>query len=444
VLAAGPLGGAAGAGLEAVELAIRTAMTRLGGSLLEGLLAGDAGHRGPRAACRAGHQAQFVSYRDKTVGTVVGPITLTRAWYHCAACGRGLAPRDDELGVAGETMSPGLRKMTARAAAAVPFAKAAALVGELAGITLTGSRAGRSAEADGTAAARLIETQAAAITARQVIPLPPAGPADLLYVAIDGTGVPMVPAETEGRDGKGADGRARTREAKLACLFTQTTTDDDGYPVRDPGSSSYLATFAPAAKFGVLIAAEARRRGAGHIRQLTVLGDGAAWIWNLATQHFPQATQIVDLYHAREHLHELGNLIAFLLGTGYPGWLAARLHELDAGDIGALLAAARALPLAGRKARERDKALAYFQTNAHRMRYAHFRSLGMFVGSGTVEAGCKAVIGQRLKLSGMRWSQPGATGILTLRCQQASNRWEEIWQHPHNQTQPADLTRQAS
>ena len=78
------------------------------------------------------------------------------------------------------------------------------------------------------------------------------------------------------------------------------------------------------------------------------------------------------------------------------------------------------------------------------MRYAHLRSLGMFTGSGAVEAGCKAVIGQRLKLSGMRWTVPGAASIATLRCQEASNRWEEIWHRPHNQTPAADLTRQAS
>ena len=97
----------------------------------------------------------------------------------------------------------------------------------------------------------------------------------MLYVAIDGTGVPMVTAETEGRDGKGEDGRAHTREVKLCCAFTQTTTDEDGRPVRDPRSSSYLATFAPAAQFGTLMAAEARRRGVGHVRQLIILGDGA-------------------------------------------------------------------------------------------------------------------------------------------------------------------------
>jgi hypothetical protein len=431
--AAGSL--AAGAGLEAAERAIRGGLIRLGAGVLEDLLAADAGHAGPRAGCGAGHQAPFAGYRDKTVDTVLGPVTLRRAWYHCPECGHGFAPRDQQLGVAGQSMSPGLRKMTARAAAAVPFTAAAKLISELAGITLTGRRAGRRAEADGRAAAAVIEAQAAAITARQVVPLPPAGPVpDMLYIAIDGTGVPMVPAATEGRPGKGDDGRARTREVKLCCCFTQTSLDEQGRPVRDFASSSYLATFAPAAGFGILMAAEARRRGAAHVRQLAILGDGAAWIWNLASQHFPEATQIVDLYHAREHLHELGKIVEFMLGTGYSDWLAARLADLDNGDVPAILAAARALPLATRKARDRDSALHYFETNACRMHYARFRSLGMFVGSGTIEAGCKTIAGQRCKLSGMRWTEHGATGILTLRCLESSNRWEEIWPQPHNHT----------
>ncbi len=406
--------------------------------MLEPLLAADPGYRGPRAGCGRGHQAGFAGYRDKTVDTVLGPVSIRRAWYHCGECGHGFAPRDGELGVAGASMSPGLAKMTARAAAAVPFAAAANLVGELAGITLTSKRAGRRAEADGQAAARVIQAQAAAITARQIVPLPPPTPApDMLYIAIDGTGVPIIPAETEGRPGKGDDGRARTREVKLCCCFTQTSTDEAGRPVRDPASSSYLATFAPAAEFGTLMAGEARRRGASHIRQLIILGDGAAWIWNLAGQHFPAATQIADLYHAREHLHDLAKLLEFMLGDHKQAWLDARLTDLDNGDIPAICTAARAFPLTGRKAEDLKTALGYFQHNAHRMRYAHFKSLGMFIGSGAVEAGCKAVVAQRCKLSGMRWTQAGATGILTLRCLQASHRWEEIWTQPSNQTPAA-------
>jgi hypothetical protein len=408
---------------------------QLGRSVLEPLLAADAGYRGPRAVCPCGQQAGFVSYRDKTVDTVLGPVTLTRAWYHCGACGHGFAPRDGELGVAGQTMSPGLAKMTDRAAAAVPFAPAARLVGELAGIGLTAKRLGRHAEADGRAAAAVTEARAAAITARQVVPLPPPPPApDMLYIAVDGTGVPMVAAETEGRDGKGEDGRAHTREVKLCCVFTQTSLDAGGRPVRDPASSSYLATVAPAAPFGTLMAGEALRRGAAHVRQLVVLGDGAVWIWNLAARHFPEATQVVDLYHAREHLHELARFLEFILGDHNQDWLEQRLADLDNGDIPAICAAARAFPLTGPKADGLQTALGYFEHNAHRMRYAHFKSLGMFTGSGAVEAGCKSIAGQRLKLSGMRWTQPGATGILTLRCLQASDRWEEIL------TQPAHTT----
>ena len=123
-----------------------------------------------------------------------------------------------------------------------------------------------------------------------------------------------------------------------------------------------------------------------------------------------------------------------MLGDQHQDWLAERSDELDAGDIDAITAAARVFPMTGTKAEALDTALGYFETNAPRMRYKHFRSCGLFVGSGAVEAGCKAVIGQRLKLSGMHWSQPGATGILILRCQQASGRWEEIWQHPPNRS----------
>jgi hypothetical protein len=410
---------------------IRAGLIRLGASVLEDLLAADPGHAGRRAGCGCGQHAEMVSRRDKTVDTVLGRVLIRRAWYHCTACGHGFAPRDAQLGIAGQGMSPGLRKMCARAAAAVPFAAAARLIGELAGITLTGKRAGRRAEADGQAAAAVIEAHAAAITAREIVPLPPAPPRpDILYVAIDGTGVPVTAAEAEGRPGKGEDGTARTREVKLAVAFTQTAADEDGRPVRDPASSSYVATFAPAAAFGTLMAAEARRRGAGHIRQMVILGDGAAWIWNLAGQHFPGATQVVDLFHAREHLHDLAKLLEFMLGSGKDDWLAARLAELDDGNIGAICAAARTFPLMGKKARDLQTALGYFEHNACRMCYAHFRKLGMFAGSGAVEAGCKAIVAQRCKLSGMRWTLPGAHGILTLRCLDASGRWEETWTQP--------------
>ncbi len=131
--------------------------------------------------------------------------------------------------------------------------------------------------------------------------------------------------------------------------------------MRDPDSTSYLASFAPAAEFSTQVHAEARRRGADHIRQLVVLGDGAPWIWYLATAILPEATPIVDLYHGRKHLHALAAGLAGVLSDQHPDWLAARLDELDAGDIEALVTATGRLHphLPDDTARETSKALAY-------------------------------------------------------------------------------------
>jgi hypothetical protein len=412
-------------------------MLQAGCGMLGRLLAADPGYRGPRVPCGQGHEAGLVAYRDKVIDTVLGPAALTRAWYHCATCGHGFAPRDAELGVAGASMSPGLTAMNDQAAAAGPFAKAARLLEVLAGVRLTVKRVERAAEASGAAAAQAIRGRAGLIAGRKLVPLPPSPLPDKLYAAIDGTGVPVTAKETAGRDGKAEDGRARTREVKLAVFFTQDRLDAKGYPVRDQDSSSYVATFEPASAFAGLVEAEGIRRGARHVRQMTILGDGAAWIWGIASSKFPEATQVVDLFHAREHLHDLARLLEFMLGDRTDDWLAARLEDLDYGDIDGICAAARAYPLAGVKKDQLDTALGYFENNAPRMRYKWFRSRGLFVGSGAVEAGCKSVIGQRLKLSGMHWTVGGADAIATLRCQQASRPEDQIWSAPRNQTRTA-------
>jgi len=372
---------------------LRAGLLRLGGAMLGEALSADPGHRGPRADCGHGHEAVFAGYREKVTDTVLGPVTLRRAWYHCADCGHGLAPRDAELGVAGTSMSPGLTAMNDLAAAAGPFAGAARLLEELAS------------------------------------PLP-----DKLYAAIDGTGVPMTGRETAGRDGKGEDGRARTREVKLGVFFTQDKLDADGRPVRDRASTSIIATFEPASVFAGLVRAEGIRRGADHVRQLTILGDGAAWIWGIATAKFPEATQVVDLYHAREHLHSLTRSLEFMLLDRKEEWLAGRLEDLDYGDIDGIEAAVREYPLEGVKKDEVERELGYFLNNAPRMRYHWFRSRGLFVGSGVVEASCKTIVGQRLKQAGMHWTLAGADAIIALRCKEASSQWEAIGNHRHNQT----------
>lgn len=335
------------------------------------------------------------------------------------------------------SLSPGLRSMVDRVGETVAFAKGSKLLGELAGISLGAKRIERAAEADGATLVEAADRDAKAMDPGNLLPLPVGEAPQKLYVVMDGTGVPMVGSELAGRKGKAPDGKARTREVKLAVCFTQTEPDDEGYPVRDPGSSSYVATFGPAEHFGVLVEAEARRRGSDRAGCVVVLGDGSPWIWNLAESHFPAATHIVDLYHASEHIHDLAKLIAPQLGKRYHRWVDDRIAQLDAGDIEGLCQAARALKLSVPADVVVEAALAYFETNAERMRYAAFRAAGHFVGSGTVESGCKAVIGQRLELSGMRWAEHGAAGIAALRCQEASGRWEQTWQRINTQTSVA-------
>jgi hypothetical protein len=146
----------------------------------------------------------------------------------------------------------------------------------------------------------------------------------------------------------------------------------------------------------------------------------------MAEDLYPHATHIVDIYHAREHLHDLANHLAFI--TPDPAqWLVSRSEELDAGNIRAILAAARQYPLAGVKAEELDKKLGYFERNARRMRYADFKKLGMFTGSGAIEGGIKAIVVQRAKQAGMHWTTDGAADIIALRTQHASGRWDELW-----------------
>jgi hypothetical protein len=239
----------------------------------------------------------------------------------------------------------------------------------------------------------------------------------------------MLKTELIGRSGKQPDGSAKTREVKLGCVFTQTKTDEEGLPVRDYQSTSYVGSFEPAQEFGTRIRAEAFRRGLGRARKAVFLGDGAAWIWELARVNFPDAIQILDLFHALVHLHIL---CEGLYGPGSPAAVRmehqwAELFKQD--KVLAVIAAARArLKFMGTQPDDTlEKQIAYFENHQHRMLYLTYRNQGLFYGSGVVEAGCKAVVGQRLKQSGMFWSETGAQNILSLRCTLLSNLWDLCW-----------------
>ena len=413
--------------LEATEMATRTTMHQIGGRGLEQLLNADGGgYRGARIPCGHGHPAEFVEYRRKQVTTVLAPVTVQRAYYHCAPCGGGLLPKDRELDIVGTTFSPGVRRMLGRVGGQEAFAAGRRDLAELAGVRVTTKAVeriaeGLGAEVEATASVERTAALSGKVVALKAVPR--------LYIAIDGTGVLMVPPETEGRPGKDATGRAKTREAKLGCVFTQTSRDEKGRPGRDTDSTTYVGAIEPAEAFGRRIYAEAVRRGVPRAAQVIVLGDGAPWIWGIAAEHFPGAIQIVDLYHARAHLADLGKLLYGPGSAASKSWTAARREALDAGDVEAVVAALERLRPRGTETQNAARqARGYFETNAVRMRYARFRRQGLFIGSGVVEAGCKTIVGLRLKQSGMRWTVRGANAIIALRCADLSGRWEEFWE----------------
>lgn len=398
--------------MEFIERGLRSAVHRDAAAMLSGLL-NDPRHQGQPDPARPGEKRY--RYRAKVVETLFGPILLERDYLCAPGAGEGRAPLDERLGLI-EGYSPALARIMVRVAAQQSFEAA---------------EDDLKAYADVDVEARAIARMANAIAPQmEAVRKPPASPAPIpiLYVEADGTGVPVRKSEALGHKAKEGEGDARTREVKLGCVFTQSVTDGKGHPLRDPDSTTYVASFQPAADFGGLLRREAFARGMANASQMVFLGDGAAWVWELARVNFPQATCILDFYHAAEHL---GTLAGSLYGadTGKSKTRAKRWRILLAADrIDAILKRARAdLPQEAAAREAVEKQLAYFERNRERMLYATFRSKGFFIGSGIVEAGCKTVVGKRVKNSGMFWTVEGAQNILTLRTALLGHHFDSDW-----------------
>lgn len=421
---------AGGVDLEALEVAVRAAVLNVGADLLEQLLEPvGVGRRKEEVRCSCGAVMASHGVRGKRVQTLLGDVAFSRSVYRCPVCGAARCPGDEELDIVATSHSPGVRRQVTRLGAKETFQETSEDMRELAGVKVPRKEAERIAEGVGEDMARW--TGAERDLCRFQEPPPPESPGtiDTLYIEFDGTGVPMVPHEVAGRKGKQPDGTAKTREAKLGCVFTQTTFDEDGRPVRDPGTTTFTGAIEPAAPFGNRIYAEAARRGLFEAKRVVILTDGAEWIRNIAQTHFPGAIHIIDLYHARQHLVDLCKRLFDRDIKALNRWKDRWWDDLDKGDIEKIVREARdALPRDPQLAREAQTAIGYFEKNEDRMRYAGFKAQGMFVGSGVVEAGCKHIIGQRLKQSGMEWTVRGANAIIELRCVEASNRTEDYWE----------------
>ena len=410
---------------QAIETeARRVALQLMGQAVARRLNADRRDEQGPHLPCPCGAKARLAGRRPKTFTTALGALTLKRAWYHCDSCHHGFSPRDRALGMEDTFVSPAALRMMGIAAARTSFAGASALLRELAGLGVAPKTVERHAEALG----REIASDECAVIESE--------PCDAatVYLGLDGTGVPVRSTEVEGRGGKQPDGSAKTREAKLAVVWSADTADNEGRPVRDPGSATYNAaiesiatrdTDTEPAPFAKRIVRETGRRGFDTAPRQVVLGDGAPWIWNFADEHFPDAIQIVDIFHAKGHLFEVAKAI---YGTGSEvgeRWARNRREELDEGRVDEVITALRSHAETCEEAR---KNATYFSTNRERMNYPKLRAMGLCVATGVVEGGCKHIVGARLKQGGMRWTVVGANAIIALRCAVESNRFDDFWE----------------
>ena len=392
------------------------------GEILSGI---GKGKRNDPVVCSCGGEMKSNGIREKTLMTIMGPVLYRRSRYECS-CGDIRYPGDEELDVVDTTRSPGLRRMMARAGSNSSFKEAKEDLHIYAGVKVSAKDIERVSEGIGADMARWAEKERQEVMqstfADQKEPVP------ILYISYDGTGVPMTKDELNGRKGKQPDGSAKTREAKIGCVFAQTTVDAEGRPVRDPESTTFTGGIESAEEFGWRIYGEAVRRGLRTANRVVVLGDGAEWVKNLADMHFPGATHIIDLYHAKEHV---ANLCKLLFGNHEKQVSRYRTRwwtYLEYGKVKKITRQAEGKLFGNRKSKkEVRKEISYLKKNKDRMRYDDYRAEGLFVGSGVVEACCKSIIGARLKRSGMEWSVRGANAIISLRCTIKSGRFEDYW-----------------
>ena len=410
-------------------MAARRQALRLAARALEQRLNADTSDQaGPELPCSCGGQAEYRGRHERTFESVLGPLCLRRAYYYCAQCEGGFCPRDRALRMEAFSLTPGVLRMTGSAAALVSFAEGSALLRELAGVEVSAKQVERAAEAVGR--------EIAADEQRCMETTGPSAPT--MYLGMDGTGVPMRAPEVAGRAGKQPDGSAKTREAKVIVIWTAETRDAEGKPVRDPGSVTYSAAIESAAApdaspdrspFAERVLREATRRGFTQAARSVVLGDGSAWIWNTARELFPDTTQILDRYHAKEALHRAAQAVFPSTGDGKP-WVEQRCAELDGGRLRDLVHQLRSHADASPEAM---KCVLYIVRNRARMRYPKFRAQGLCTSTGVLEAGCKVVIGTRLKRTGMHWTVNGANAIIALRCAKLSGRLEDFWERRREQ-----------
>jgi hypothetical protein len=371
---------------EAIEEKIEDSATKQEGT----------GYVGRHAACECGNAARYVRIYEKEVVTLHGLRIVPRAYYHCRVCGKGLVPLDAALDLDRGATSLRVRGKIARVAALTPFGRGSNELRELCGIEVSAKTFERVSEHVG----RSIGLELADAERRilsEFAQEPEVAP-ERLYVTVDGVTVPI---------GKGY------RECKVGAVYEASVGRNGEVVARDV---EHVATMGNAEAIGDRVYCAAFRRGVERAKEVIVVADGGRWIWKQVRQNFAGCVEILDFYHAAEHLGEVARAWHGAESPKADKWLDRCKADFLEGRFERVMKSMRAWkPVDPEHVKLKSDNIGYFSRNRKRMRYNQFRAQGMHIGSGIAESSCKCLVQARLKQSGMHWSQDGAESIIQLR-----------------------------
>lgn len=386
---------------------------QLGTALLTGLAPLAAPHQ-PSASvpCACGQSARYQRQRPATVTTILGPITFQRPYYLCAACGHGQHPLDTQLQLCAGSRSAGLDELLALLGATQDsFAQAASVLEHLTLVHVSPNSVRAATEELGATLLAHQQHGVARASDGHDLPQPTTPSPTRLYLTMDG-----VLAHLHERGWS---------EVKVGCCYQTSSRPEPKRPEQlevRAHSLSYVTALVEAETFGWHLWQEAVRRGVLSAAEVVVLGDGAHWIWKIAELHFPQATQILDWYHASSYVWKAASAIWGETQPQRAAWAHRQLERLWQGKVAEVLVELEQHTAEGEGVCD---ALSYYTTHQKRMDYAVYRARGLQIGSGSVESACKQLVSARLKQAGMIWDTSGAEEVAVVRAWLKSERWQE-------------------
>jgi len=355
------------------------------------------GYVGKLTACSCRRMARFVATYKKQVLTRCGQATLWRAYYHCGACNKGFCPLDARLGLGGGQCSASVRALVSRFASFLPYRLAAQEMEAICGIAVSASTLRREAQAVGRALEQDWSEREHQVRANRA-KVPPHRPASL-HLSMDGVLIHV---------------GGEWREVKCAVAY-ETGKDEKGY-AQGVERARYYATLARSSAFGPRVRTLAFLAGSGRCSRVGVVADGSEWIWQEVGKQFAKSVQILDFYHASEHLWEVARARFGADSEAGKTWMQEQQEQLLSDKVEQVIGAVEAWKPARQEDWDlRGREVGYLGSHAHRMLYGSLRAGGWHIGSGVMEAACKAVVQGRLKGVGMRWSEKGAEAMLHLR-----------------------------